>query len=61
MMPAKAGQGFPLNDINTATAIAAPNPHERDETIRRATKTWKPSPCLLTHRELRSLIAEQLD
>jgi hypothetical protein len=49
-----------LNDTNTVTAIAAVNSREGDEAVRRAAKTWKPSPCLLTRRELQALIAEQL-
>ncbi|WP_172601347.1 hypothetical protein [Rhizobium leguminosarum] len=49
-----------MNDTNPATAIAAVNPQERDEALRRAAKTWKPSPCLLTRRELQALIAKQL-
>jgi len=60
-MPAKVGQGFFLNDTKTATAVTAANLHERDESIRLAIKTWKPSPCLLTRGELRSLIAGQVD
>ncbi|MBY4591189.1 MULTISPECIES: hypothetical protein [Rhizobium] len=47
-------------NTNTATAIAAANSREGDETVRRAAKTWKPFPCLLTRRELQALIAEQL-
>jgi hypothetical protein len=49
-----------LINTNTATAIAAVNSREGDETVRRAAKTWKPFPCLLTRRELQALIAEQL-
>ncbi|EJC83086.1 hypothetical protein Rleg4DRAFT_4826 [Rhizobium leguminosarum bv. trifolii WSM2297] len=49
-----------MNDIHTATAVAAVNPRERDEATRRAARTWKPSPRLLTRRELQALIAEQL-
>lgn len=60
MTPAIAGRGFFLNDTITATAIAAANPRERDEAARRAARTWKPFPCLLTRRELQALIAEQL-
>ncbi|MBX5156481.1 MULTISPECIES: hypothetical protein [unclassified Rhizobium] len=60
----EAGNGrykdFFLNDTNTATAIAVVNSREGDVAVRRAAKTWKPSPCLLTRRELRALIAEQL-
>ncbi|WP_143535755.1 MULTISPECIES: hypothetical protein [unclassified Rhizobium] len=59
MMPAIAGKGFFLNDTNTATAVAVANPRERDEAVNRK-RTWKPSPCLLTRRELQALIAEQL-
>ncbi|KZS50467.1 MULTISPECIES: hypothetical protein [Rhizobium] len=51
---------FILNDIHTATAVAAASPREDDEAVRSAAKTWKPSPCLLTRRELQALIAEQL-
>ncbi|WP_164918703.1 hypothetical protein [Rhizobium acidisoli] len=49
-----------MNDTITATAIGAANPRERDEAARRAARTWKPCPCLLTRRELQALIAEQL-
>jgi len=49
-----------LNDTKTATAIAVVNSREGDEAFRRAGKTWKPFPCLLTRRELQALIAEQL-
>ncbi|MBB3299994.1 hypothetical protein FHT80_001901 [Rhizobium sp. BK226] len=49
-----------MNDIHTATAVAAASPREDDEAVRSAAKTWKPSPCLLTRRELQALIAEQL-
>ncbi|WP_172605169.1 MULTISPECIES: hypothetical protein [Rhizobium] len=48
-----------MNDTNTATAVAVANPRERDEAVNRK-RTWKPSPCLLTRRELQALIAEQL-
>lgn len=51
---------FFLNDTNTATAIAAVKSREGDEADRRVAKAWKPSPCLLTRRELQALIAEQL-
>ncbi|MGR9208453.1 hypothetical protein ACU8OG_31730 (plasmid) [Rhizobium leguminosarum] len=48
-----------MNHINTATAVAVAKPREDDE-IRRIAGSWKPFPCLLTRRELRALIAEQL-
>ncbi|EJZ20068.1 hypothetical protein RCCGEPOP_17088 [Rhizobium sp. Pop5] len=49
-----------MNNTNKATAAAAVKPREGDEAVRRAAGTWKPSPCLLTRRELQALIAEQL-
>ncbi|MDR9771947.1 hypothetical protein RJJ65_04610 [Rhizobium hidalgonense] len=49
-----------MNDTHKATAVAAVNPRERDEAARCAARAWKPSPCLLTRRELQALIAEQL-
>ncbi|PDT25116.1 hypothetical protein CO674_03615 [Rhizobium hidalgonense] len=60
MTPALAGKGLLLNDTHKATAVAAVNPRERDEAARCAARAWKPSPCLLTRRELQALIAEQL-
>ncbi|MGO6846844.1 hypothetical protein [Rhizobium ruizarguesonis] len=49
-----------MKQINTATTVAAVKPHEDDEAVGRAVSSWKPFPCLLTRRELRALIAEQL-
>ncbi|MBB4293875.1 hypothetical protein GGE16_005972 [Rhizobium leguminosarum] len=49
-----------MNNIHTATALAAANSRRSEEVIRDAAGTWKPSPCLLTRRELQALIAEQL-
>ncbi|MGO7090715.1 hypothetical protein [Rhizobium leguminosarum] len=49
-----------MSHINTATAVAVAKPREDDEAVRRIAGSWKPFPCLLTRRELRALIAEQL-
>ncbi|MBY5886758.1 hypothetical protein HA464_35065 (plasmid) [Rhizobium leguminosarum bv. trifolii] len=49
-----------MNHINTATAVAAAKPRDDDEAVGRVAGNWKPFPCLLTRRELRALIAEQL-
>ncbi|MBY5893011.1 hypothetical protein [Rhizobium ruizarguesonis] len=49
-----------MNHINTAAAVAAAKPRDDDEAVRSAPRNWKPFPCLLTRRELRALIAEQL-
>ena len=49
-----------MNKPNIAVAPAAVKPRERDGAVNRPDKNWKPYPCLLTRRELRELIAEQL-
>ncbi|MBC2807322.1 hypothetical protein C3Y94_029815 (plasmid) [Rhizobium ruizarguesonis] len=49
-----------MNHIITATAVAAAKPRGDDKAVRRVAGSWKPFPCLLTRRELRALIAEQL-
>ena len=53
-------QGFLLNHTNTATATAVVNPRGGEQAIRQTSRIWKPSPCLLTRRELQALILEQL-
>ncbi|MBY5334644.1 hypothetical protein HFO99_11965 [Rhizobium leguminosarum] len=60
MTPAEIGKGFFLNHINKATAVAAAKSRENDEAVGRVAQSWKPFPCLLTRRELRAVIDEQL-
>ena len=49
-----------MNDKLTVAASAAAKRRERDEATMRPDKNWKPYPCLLTRREIKALIAEQL-
>ncbi|WP_164740437.1 hypothetical protein [Rhizobium chutanense] len=49
-----------MNNIPQATAVAAAKSRKSDEAVCDTARTWKPSPCLLTRRELQALIAEQL-
>jgi hypothetical protein len=58
--PPSGERGLLLNKANIAAAPAAVKPRERDGAITRPDKQWKPYPCLLTRREIRAIIAEQL-
>ncbi|WP_454855619.1 hypothetical protein [Rhizobium binxianense] len=43
-----------------AAVPATATPRERDEAVDRPNKNWKPYPCLLTRKELKAIVAEQL-
>lgn len=53
-------QGYRLNKKNIATAHAAVKPRDGGNAVKRPNRTWKPYPCLLTRREIQTIVAAQL-
>jgi hypothetical protein len=49
-----------LNDKTSAAARAAANITERATPPKPVPRSWKPDPCLLTRREIKALIAENI-
>ncbi|MFT4001569.1 MAG: hypothetical protein QM684_15125 [Rhizobium sp.] len=49
-----------MNKKNIATAHAAVKPRDGGNAVKRPNRTWKPYPCLLTRREIQTIVAAQL-